>query len=65
MTGNGCREVSVPPGRPHCTRHTASMSTDSDRIPMIPQHGKQRHNGNLKAVVKDVGGVFSADTVIR
>lgn len=27
-----------PPGRPQCTRHTASMCTDSDRIPMIPRY---------------------------
>lgn len=63
VTRNGCREVSVPPGRPQCTRHTASMSTDSDRNPMIPQYAKQRHNGNLKAVVKDMLAVFSQQTL--
>lgn len=63
VTGNGCREVSVPPGGPQCTRHTASMSTDSDGNPMIPRYGKQRHNGNLKAVVKDMLAVFSRQTI--
>lgn len=63
VTGNGCREVSVPPGRPQCTRHSASMSTDSDRNPMIPRYEKQRHNGSLKAVVKDILAVFSQQTL--
>lgn len=48
VTGNGCREVSVPPGRPQCTRHTASMSTDSDSIPMIPHMGSKGTMGTLK-----------------
>lgn len=47
VTGNGCREVSVPPGR-QCTQHSACMSTDSDRNLMIPRCEKQRHNGTLK-----------------
>ena len=48
VTRKGCREVSVPPGRPQCTRHTASMSTDSDRNPVIPQYGKQSTIETLK-----------------
>lgn len=63
VTRKGCREAGVPPGRPHCTWHTGSMSTDSDRNPVIYQCGKQRHNGNLKAVVKDMFAVFSRQTV--
>lgn len=63
VTGNGCREVTVPPGRPQLTRCTASMSTDRDRNPMIRQYGKQRYNGNLKAAVKEMLAVFSQQTL--